>query len=204
MLVASPAPGTTPIRVDLTYDAPCMQRQKLGGTPQDYFDNVPAPVTSGVTSCANGACAVLPQEVWRDSVVLGTDSKPTMQTLSVHLEDRPHSPLGRGLAWGVPVALGVGLAGALTGGAGVGLMAAVVGGALAGGMAAHSAWGDRVRLEWVEHDIEASRMQGYQERVEPGTLWGKDGYFHRFEPVVETRPLGTWQSPQIVHYKENQ
>jgi hypothetical protein len=86
-----------------------------------------------------------------------------------------------------------------------GIGAALVGtlsGALAGTAAARHATGDRIALEWVQHPIVHTDMKGYRENVTPGRLHGLQGYFHRFEPVLRTKTMGVWKTPQIVHHRE--
>jgi hypothetical protein len=96
--------------------------------------------------------------------------------------------------------------GALTGWAlfdGVGALVGGLGAAtVAGGGAALAVHGDKVKLIWNTHDIVDHKMVGYHEYVGPGEKDGRRGYFHRFVPEVEATVLGTYKTPQAVHYKE--
>lgn len=204
---ASRDDGTQPISVDLTYSVPITEHRHLGGTPRDYFDSNPAPGADQV-SCKDGQCANLPQEVWDTLPVQTPDGKPVMRAITDHLSDAPRSPLLHGLTSGLGFGIGGaivgGLAGALLGG---NSMACAIGGAVTagivgGGLAAHAVQGDRIRLVWDTYDITTEHLNGYHEAVEPGTMDGQKGYFHRFSPVLQSENLGSYKTPRIEHFKD--
>lgn len=196
-------PSREPIRQDLDYQVPLTDRVKLGGTPRDYFDANPQPAAD-LVPCSGGACSALPQEVWVTNPLLSASGAPLLESVHESVDARAASPLLNGLGWGAAGAALGGIVGAVVGvflgspGVGASVGAALTA-PLAGAVAARSAARDQVALEWVERPIVQTDLTGYRERVSPGRLHGKDGYFHRFEPVLASRPLGTYHTPQIVH-----
>lgn len=196
-------PSREPIRQDLDYAVPLTERVKLGGTPRDYFDANPLPAAD-LVPCTGGGCAALPQEVWVTNPLVSSSGAAIMAPVHERVEARAASPLLNGLGWGVAAGLVGGLVGAVAGLAfgAPGVAAAVaasVSGGVAGVAAARAASRDLVSLEWVERPIVQTTLTGYRESVAPGRLHGRDGYFHRFEPVLAASTLGTYHTPQIVH-----
>lgn len=200
--------GRQPISVDLNYPVPVTDRVKLGGTPRDYFDQDPS--GHGEVSCKNGVCASLPQGLWQDQPRLDDAGQPVVRTVTQHVEGRPASVPGSFLGYG---ALG-GLAGGLVGGvlgwlvAGQPALGAAGGAALVGvsvgALMARRASQDRVALEWRTHPIVVQDMTGYRETVTPGQHNGRQGYYHRFEPIVARQIVGSYQTPHVVHYTEKE
>jgi hypothetical protein len=203
------ASGRESISLDLSYTVPVKDRLKLGGTPRDYFDQSPTP-SVGEATCANGACANLPQETWINQPRLTATGEPVLRTVNEHVEGHPASVLWNSLGYGAAA----GLAGAVVGGvlgyltAGQPLVGAAAGAALAGvsvgAVMGQKASQDRVALEWRPHAIVTEQMTGYRETVTPGNLNGQSGYYHRFQPIISRQIVGTYQTPHVVHYTEKE
>ncbi len=197
--------GTRPIDVTLTYDVPVLEHRLLGGTLRDFFDQNPN-TTTPPTPCANNACAGLPQQIWRTEPV-ESGGKAVMRSVTERLHDRPKSALLHGLGYGAAGAAVGGAFGWIVGGflgapaLGAALGATVLGGGVGLSSAAAVA-GDRVRLEWEARPIVTERLGGYRETVTAGTLHGRPGFYHRFQPDLQMQVLGTYQVPRIVHYEE--
>lgn len=197
--------GKQPIRVDLKFERPVLDRTELGTMPKDYFDQNPQPAV-GEVHFGDAPPPSHPFPVLRDLPRLTPEGQPMMVEETRHLEGAPKNVLMTGLAWGG----GAAVAGALVG-AGLG---AVIGhpvlGATLGGLALGAGVGlwqakeankDRVALVWQPHIIETHKMTGFRELVTAGNQNGQKAYYHHFEPILETRAVGTYQTPHIEHYQ---
>lgn len=197
--------GKQPISVNLKYELPILDRTRLGSMPEDFFDQNPQPAI-GEVHFGEGAPPQHPFAVMRDLPRLTPEGLPMMQQREEHLEGAPKNVLYTGLAWGA----GGAAAGAALG-AGLGLLIGHPAlGATLGGLAAGAGVGlwqakeankDRVALVWTPHVIETSTMTGFRENVTKGQLHGQDTYYHHFEPILNTRAVGTYQTPAVEHYQ---
>ncbi|MCE7869217.1 hypothetical protein DYH09_02440 [bacterium CPR1] len=199
------AEGKQPISVDLKYTLPVYDRVQLGTMPKDYFDQSPTPAI-GEVHFGDAPPPEHPFAVFRQLPRLNPDGTPLVETRIEHLEGAPKNVLHTGLAWGAGAALG----GALVGGAlglwlGHPILAATAGALVVGtGVGlwqAKEANKDRVALVWRPHPIETHQMKGFRELVTAGKQNGQDAYYHHFEPILDTRLVGNYQTPHIEHYQ---
>lgn len=197
--------GKQPINVTVKYEKPILDRTQLGTMPRDYFDQNPQPAI-GEVHFGEQPPPQHPFAVLRDLPRLTPEGEPMMLEQQEHLQGAPKDVLKTGLLWGG----GALAAGALVG-AGLGLFighpvlgASLVGVAAGAGVGlwqAKEANKDRVALVWRPHVIETHKMTGFKENVTAGNQNGYKAYYHHFEPIFETRAVGTYQTPHIEHYQ---
>ncbi len=197
--------GKQPIFVDLKYQTPILDKTRLGSMPQDFFDQNPRPAI-GEVHFGDAPPPEHPFAVYRNLPRLTPEGLPMMLDQQEHLEGAPKNVVKTGLIWGG----GAAAAGALVG-AGLGALighpaiGATVGGLIAGSgvglWMAKEANKDRVALVWKPHVIETHEMKGFRENVTAGELHGQKSYYHHFEPILETRAVGTYQTPHVEHYE---
>lgn len=187
---------------NVTYTEPIIQRTLLGKKPANVL-NDSANVTRDFVTIgeAEAHSAQNTQSVWGDVPLKNADGTPQLRTVKADLDLTPRSLLKYGL-----IAAGIGAAlGAATGWALFDKVGALAGGlglaTLAGGGAALAVNGDQVKVVWSTHQIVDHQLVGYHEYVGPGEKDGQRGYFHRFVPEVKETVLGTYQTPEAVHYK---
>lgn len=184
------------IQQQVKYTEPTIQRLALGQKPANSFNDDPK-VSRDYVSLSESKGG---STVWGDVPLKNADGSVKLNEVVKEIDLTPRSPLKYGLiAGGIGAAVGaltgLGLAGgwgALAGGAGLG--------AVAGGGAALAVRNDKVKVVWETHQITDSKMLGYHEYVGIGERDGKRGYFHRFVPDVETKVVGTYQTPRAEHY----
>lgn len=192
---------------NVTYQEPIIQRTLLGKKPANVLNDSPH-VTRDYVSVSEALPAGDTSSVWGDLPLKNPDGTPQLREVKVDLDLTPRSPLKYGLiAAGIGAAVGA-LAGWVGAGAlgmsdGVGALAGgLTAGGLAGGGAALAVQGDKVKLVWNTHQILDHQYQGYHEFVGPGERNGVKGYFHRYVPDVKETVIGSYRTPQAVHYKE--
>lgn len=190
----------------ISVQKPVIHRTEIGTKPKHHFDNNPVPeesYTPGNRSAKPGERHV----VWADIAEKNADGTPRLVEHRVEVDLRPRNPYTRGaVGLGLGSLVG-GMAGTLTAqtlgadlrlGASIG--AALVGG-LAGFAAGYSVYGEKTKLIWDIHEIQDHKMVGYRELVGPGRKDSQNGYFHRFLADVDSRTIGTFQTPRVVRYK---
>lgn len=194
----------------VTYQEPIVQRLALGKKPANVFNDDPQVSRDFVSVSSQTQVTGDTQTVWGDVPLKGADGKPQWRTIRSEVDLTPRSPwkygavaaalgaaVGALSGWGFASSMGIseGVA-ALSGGLGLGLLAGA-GGALA-------VQGDQVKVVWNTHQLMDPQYVGYRELVGPGEKDGRQGYFHRFIPQVETSLLASYQTPQVVHYKQSE
>ena len=72
---------------------------------------------------------------------------------------------------------------------------------MAGGVGAWSVYGEKTKLVWDKHDIVDHKMVGYRELVGPGRKGETTGQFHRYLADVESKNIGSYNTPRVLRYK---
>lgn len=193
----------------VSYQAPVFVRTQLGSKPHHVFDQNEN-ATQAYVACQGDSCELGSEKVWGDIPVKNADGTPEFTTQTAELDLTPRSPVKYGLIAGA-VGAGVGaVVGALTSGP-IGIatgLGAVLGGlglgAAAGGVAAFAVNGDKVKTVWDTHEIKDPKMVGFHEMVGLGESNGTRGFFHRYVPDIQAPVIGTWQTPRVEHFKDEQ
>lgn len=198
--------GRDPIRMDVTYPAPVIEDIHLGGTPKDYIDTTPT-VTAEFVSCANNACGMLPNEVYRKLPLMNPDGTPQLRDVTAHFDESPTSKL-EGFALGGAIGATVGgviglIAGSILGAPWIGTAVGAAVGAVPSGIGgAAYASHDNVKLVWDVVPIKNETYIGYRETVKEIYLpAGQSRYQHKFAPVLETQEVGYYKKPHVEHYR---
>lgn len=181
----------------VTYQVPVRKREELGKMPSDIF--LPTDQTPPLDTLRHDRAISYDQPQV-------ADGKAVMETRSEHFQESASSPILHGLVGGfcggVTGFIAGGFVSMLTGNGAFLVGGGALGALGVGSLAAFAASKDHVRLVETEHNIEQRRMTGVDVEVSPGTLHGKAGYFHRFQPNFESTPLGHYTQPKVEHYSE--
>ena len=191
-------PHQGPNQMRINYVGPKTEKKHLGNIPNDVSGK------GGLEPDHHSSCqpAGGGQEVWRDQPVLDASGSPVLEPKVAVLDVKPISSLGYtttgavlgGFLGGV-VGFAIGCMGNSVLGQAAPMIAGPLVGGLAGGLLGHrSASNDRVRLEWVEKDIENSKLESFSGHHS----YANGGY--RYSANFETTKLGTYWEPEAVHY----
>jgi hypothetical protein len=193
----------------VTYQRPDTIKTRLGSIPADYETSSGWEKVERIYFQDDHREAANPygrsQEIWRNQPTYSPDGQPKMSEVSETIVGQPHSKAKYGLAWGAAGAALGGIVGAILGNAGAGAMA---GGAALGLAGVAYAAGDKVRLEWQETPIQEHTLIGYRYEVDEDTSTDSDGntttddYEHEFRPILESKTVGQYQQPVVVHYRD--
>ena len=181
----------------VSYRDIAFHKAEVGKLPDDIF------LSTDKTPPLESLKLSRPVLVDQPAVVNG---KPAITEKSEHFQAKLASPVAIGVAGGL---LG-GFAGAVIGafpailtGNPVWFAAGAALGAAGGGLVgASSASGREYQLSVDEKPILEKRMTGIDTDVTAGSLKGKSGYFHRFEPRLESTNLGTYDVPSLKVVKK--
>lgn len=190
------------VKQHVTWREPTVQRLSLGQKPAFAF-NDNATVSKDYVDVSDSTNLSGPtQTVWGDVPLKNSDGSPQLHEVAADLDLTPRSPLKYGLIAGA-IGAGVGALGGLAVARGVGALVGALGvGTLAGGGAALFVRNDKAKVIWNEHQVTDHKLLGYHEYVGIGESGGKRGFFHRYVPDVQESIIGSYTTPQVVHYKE--
>jgi len=166
------------------------------------------------------------QGVYRDVPVYTASGQPQMKTVTETLTEKSYNQKSSTL-WsaGLGAAAGLGgtaLVGALQSAQALHPLAAVAGvvlGGVAGAAIGYkAAAGDKIEEKWEARSIDHPRMVGYEHNINPDTYTvetncktdsqGKRecdtqthvrGYWHRYEPDLRWRQVGSYERPTLQH-----
>jgi uncharacterized protein YcfJ len=182
----------------LTYRDISFQRVEVGKLPNDLF--LPTQQTPPLSSLT------LTRSVFVDQPET-VGGAPNVRQVSEHFQGQVSSPWTLGVAGG---AIG-GIVGAVVGafpailtGNGAWLAAGAILGAAGGGFSGATAAANReMQLSIEEKAILQKTMTGIDTVVSPGTLKGNQGFFHRFEPQLQSSNLGNYDVPSLDIVKKD-
>lgn len=221
-----PNNGKGRLVADIAYTGPDTVETRLGSIPADYESWTGWAGRERVYFRNDNKEAANPHgrsvDIWRPQPTYNPDGTPRLREKVETVVAEPKSTVTHPLLWGAGLAAVGGLAGAVIGMAagfhpGLGASVGATAGAVAGGVYGYrDAESDRVRLEWQETNIPEHDLIGYEHEVREDRRyvchghgknrdcrWETDDYEHEFSPLIETRSVGTYFRPVVVHYKEN-
>lgn len=177
---------------NLTYRDVAFHKVEVGKLPDDLF--LPTRQTPSLESLK------LTRNVYVQQPDM-VDGTPDVREKTERFEGKVTSPtamaIGGGAIGGL-VGFMVGAFPAILTGNGAWMAAgAAVGAVGAGLLAAHSASGKEVQLSLEAKPILLKSMAGIATEVSAGTLKGQQGFFHRFEPNLQSRQVGTYEVPSL-------
>ena len=214
-----PNNGKGRLEVAIDFTGPQTVETRLGRIPRDYETSSGRERVEDIYFPANQAKEASnpygrSREIWKPIPLLESDGSPKMGPQTADLVAQPKSKIGTTLKWGLPAAALGGFAGFMAGilagapGTGAAIGASLLGGA--GALLGYSdAATDRVKLEWQQTPIQDFNLVGYRLEVDEDEDCDSDGkncssdYEHEFRPLLETKELGTYFKPVVVHYKES-
>jgi hypothetical protein len=185
--------------VDCTvkHKVPLTRQETLGQIPSDIF--LPGAQTPALDSLAHN------RPVLYDQPLTSADGAPLTMEVSTRIESRVTSPVVGGLiggfCGGVTGFIAGGFVAMFTGNGAFLLGGGALGTAAGGGLGVLSTVGDRVRVVEKELPIEKRAMTGVDVSVTAGRLDGETGYFHRFEPRLERKVIGSYTQPVLERYR---
>lgn len=220
-----PDSGKGRLVADITYTGPDTVETRLGSIPADYdswsgwssHERIYFRNDNKEASNPYGRSV----DIWRAQPTYNPDGTPRMSEKVETIVAEPKSTVTHPLMWGGGGALVGGIAGAVTGllagfNPGIGASVGAGIGALAGGVYGYrDADTDRVRLEWQQTNLPEHDLLGYDHDVREDRRyvchghgrdrhcrWETEDYEHRYSPIIETRTVGTYYRPVVVHYKD--
>ena len=183
---------------NLTYRDVAFQKVEVGKLPSDLFlltEQTPPLETLKLT-----------RNVYVDQPDM-VGGAADVREKTEHFQGKVTSPtamaIGGGAIGGL-VGFMVGAFPAILTGNGLWLAAGAALGAVGTGyLAASSASGKEVQLSLEEKPILHKSMTGIDTLVTAGTLKGKQGFFHRFEPQLQSTQVGTYDVPSLDIVKKD-
>lgn len=181
----------------LTYRDVSFHKVEAGKLPDDLF--LPTDQTPPLASLKLNRTVFLEQP---DTV----NGAPDIREKTERFQGKVTSPLASGIAGGAIGGLVGFIVGAfpaiLTGNGAWMVGGALAGAAGAGFLGAASASGREMQLSVEEKPIQQKTMTGIDTNVSAGTLKGRQGFYHRFAPRLESTTIGTYDVPSLEIVKK--
>lgn len=220
-----PNNGKGRLETDISYTGPDTVETRLGSIPADYESWSGWTTHERIYFRNDDKEASNPYgrsvDIWRSQPTYNADGTPRMIESVEHIVAEPKSTVLHPLLWGAGGAALGGIAGAAAGllagfNPGIGASVGAGIGAVAGGVLGYrDADTDRVRLEWQETNLPEHDLVGYEHDVREDRRyvchgygrdrhcrWETEDYEHDYTPIVDTRSVGTYFRPVVVHYKD--